>query len=335
MSGMASDGSVGSDRSDPSRESASTPDAAILVEDLRKRYGAVEALAGVSFRVEAGEIFGLLGPNGAGKTTAIGAIAGLVSPDGGTVRVASAPAGSIEARLRLGIAPQEIAVYEDLTARENLAFFGGLYGLHGRSLAERAAAALGLVGLAERARDRVSTYSGGMKRRLNLAAALVHDPSVLLLDEPTVGVDPQSRANLFDAIRALAERGKAVLYTTHYMEEAEKLCRRIAILDRGGVLAQGTLSELMATVRTPSRLRFRVPAGEAERAARALGPGAAERRAGEGGDPAILEVAGGGAEIPARLHALETAGVHASSVEMENATLETLFLELTGKRLRD
>jgi ABC-2 type transport system ATP-binding protein len=310
-------------------------DPAILVDGLRKRYGEVDALAGVSFRVEPGEIFGLLGPNGAGKTTAIGAIAGLIPPDGGSVRVMSFSAGSAEARVRLGIAPQEIALYEDLTALDNLSFFGGLYGLKGRALSERIGAALEIVGLSERARSRVSAFSGGMKRRLNLAAALVHDPSVLLLDEPTAGVDPQSRAHLFDAVRALADRGKTVLYTTHYMEEAEKLCRRIAILDRGRMLAQGTLAELMASVKTPSRLRFRVPASEGDRAAGALGVEPASLRESAGEGETQLEVPGGGAEIPGRLHALEAAGVRVSAVEMENANLETLFLEMTGKRLRD
>jgi ABC-2 type transport system ATP-binding protein len=213
---------------------------------LRKSFGELRAVVGVSFRLEPGRILGLLGPNGAGKTTTVSMLAGLITPDAGEVLVdGHRLAGDADStKRRLGLVPQDLALYEELSARANLRFFGALYGLTGASLDRAVAAALELVGLAERARDRVATYSGGMKRRLNLAAGLLHDPDVLLLDEPTVGVDPQSRNAIFDNIEALKRRGKALLYTTHYMEEAERLADRLVIMDHGRVIADDTLEGL-------------------------------------------------------------------------------------------
>ncbi len=218
---------------------------AIAVRDLRKSYGAITAVDGITFEVARGETFGLLGPNGAGKTTTISMIVGALRPDAGSVVVdgeqdPTRPA----ARLKIGTAPQSLALYADLTGEENLSFFGTLYGLSGSRLRERVAWALEFSGLASRRRQRVSGYSGGMQRRLNLVCGLLHDPPVILLDEPTVGVDPQSRNLIFESIESLGNEGRTILYTTHYMEEAERLCDRVAIMDRGRILALDTVDAL-------------------------------------------------------------------------------------------
>src|SRR5437870_8918915 len=219
---------------------------------LRKRFGDIVAVDGVSIALEAGKILGLLGPNGAGKTTTVAMLAGLTTPDAGDVLIGGRPlAGDTDpAKRRMGLVPQDLALYEELSARDNLRFFGALYGLAGDALERAMTSALELVGLAERARDRVAKYSGGMKRRLNLAAGLLHDPDVLLLDEPTVGVDPQSRNAIFDNLELLKSRGKALLYTTHYMEEVERLADRIVVMDHGRVIAEDTLDGLQSRVAT-------------------------------------------------------------------------------------
>jgi ABC-2 type transport system ATP-binding protein len=213
---------------------------------LGKAFGRVVAVDGVSLNLGPGRLLSLLGPNGAGKTTTVSMLAGLVAPDRGEVLVdGHRLAGDADpAKRRIGLVPQEIALYEELSARDNLRFFGGLYGFRGAGLERAIAAVLELVGLVDRARDRVATYSGGMKRRLNLAAGLLHDPDILLLDEPTVGVDPQSRHAIFENLEALKRRGKAILYTTHYMEEAERLSDRIVVMDHGRVIADDTLAGL-------------------------------------------------------------------------------------------
>ena len=211
----------------------------IEVTDIRKAFGAVQALDGVSFAARRGEVLGLLGPNGAGKSTALAVCTGLLAPDSGAVRIGDAGSPRDRAARRMvGIAPQRIALYDQLTARENLVFLGRIHGIADPS--GRADRLLDAVGLLPRARDRVGTFSGGMQRRLNLAAALVHDPPVLLLDEPTAGVDPQSRGAILDAVRALAAEGHAVIYTTHYMEEAQRICARVAVIDHGRILAVDT-----------------------------------------------------------------------------------------------
>ena len=219
------------------------------VVGLRKRYKDLVAANGVSFALQPGQLLGLLGPNGAGKTTTVSMIAGLVTPDSGRVLVGGEPltGDTHPAKRRIGLVPQDLALYDELTARANLQFFGALYGLAGRTLDERIQNVLTLVGLAERQRDLVKTFSGGMKRRLNLAAGLLHDPDILLLDEPTVGVDPQSRNAIFENIQQLKARGKALLYTTHYMEEAERLADRIVVIDAGTVIANDTLAALTST----------------------------------------------------------------------------------------
>jgi linearmycin/streptolysin S transport system ATP-binding protein len=220
------------------------------IRHLKKTFGDLVAVNDVSFSVKAGELVGLLGPNGAGKTTTVSMITGLVRPDHGEVLIAGTPLGgdTDPKKRRIGLVPQDLALYDELSAFANLRFFGALYNLTGKALESTIGSTLELVGLADRGRDLVKTYSGGMKRRLNLAAGLLHDPDILLLDEPTVGVDPQSRNAIFDNLEMLKARGKALLYTTHYMEEAERLADRIVVIDHGRVVADDTVSGMQALV---------------------------------------------------------------------------------------
>jgi ABC-2 type transport system ATP-binding protein len=238
----------------------------LQARDLWKSYGSKTAVAGVTFEVRAGEILGLLGPNGAGKSTTVAMLCGLTPPDRGTVTLAGNPVGdeANPAKRRIGLVPQDIALYEDLAAIANLELFGALYGVAPSVLRERSAQALELVGLADRAKDKPQTFSGGMKRRLNIACALVHDPDVLLLDEPTVGVDPQSRNAIFDNLETLRARGKALLYTTHYMEEAERLCDRVVIVDHGKVVAADRKEALVGLLPPDKRTRTVVSAASLE-----------------------------------------------------------------------
>src|SRR5262252_4847614 len=224
----------------------------LTVKNLRRSFGPLVAVNDVSFSLADGQILGLLGPNGAGKTTTVSMVAGLLTADRGEVLIAGHRlAGDTDpAKRRIGLVPQDLALYDELTARDNLRFFGALYQLTGRSLDEAIARVLTLVGLEDRARDAVKTFSGGMKRRLNLAAGLLHNPDILLLDEPTVGVDPQSRNAIFENLETLKAEGKALLYTTHYMEEVERLADRIVIIDHGSVVADDTLTGLQSRVAT-------------------------------------------------------------------------------------
>ncbi len=218
----------------------------LQVENLYKRFGTIQAVAGLSFNARQGEILGLLGPNGAGKSTCINMVAGLLHADSGQINVGGLGSPSLPAvRQKIGVAPQALALYEGLTGEENLRFFGKLAGLSGKVLRDRVSWTLEFVLLMDRKDDRLKTYSGGMKRRINLAAALVHDPPLLLLDEPTVGVDPQSRNALFENVLALKSQGRTVIYTTHYMEEAEKLCDRVGIIDHGAFLAFDSVDKLI------------------------------------------------------------------------------------------
>jgi ABC-2 type transport system ATP-binding protein len=216
----------------------------LTVRNLRKSFGSLVAVSDVSFAVEAGQIVGLIGPNGAGKTTTVSMITGLVTPEQGEVFIGGQLLRGDRSPLkrRIGLVPQEVALYDELSARENLVFFGSLYGLGGAALDRAISKVLAVVELADRARDRVSTFSGGMKRRLNLAAGLLHEPDIILLDEPTVGVDPQSRSAIFDNLEELKRQGKALLYTTHYMEEAERLADRVVVIDHGNVVADDTVA---------------------------------------------------------------------------------------------
>ncbi|MHB8646470.1 MAG: ABC transporter ATP-binding protein [Thermomicrobiales bacterium] len=236
----------------------------VEAHDLHKKFGDREAVRGVSLTIKGGEIFGLLGPNGAGKSTTINMLATYLTPTSGSATVAGMPvtAGARVKRI-IGVVPQEIALYDDMTAAENMRFFGEIYGVAGSTLADRITELLMLVGLNDRRDDKVSAYSGGMKRRLNLAVSVIHQPRFLMLDEPTVGVDPQSREALFELTEKLRDDGMAILYTTHYMEEAERLCNRIAIMDEGQIVAQGTLEDLL-TLRTVEPVRVERPHGLAE-----------------------------------------------------------------------
>ena len=307
--------------------------------DLLKSYDGRPAVAGVTLALAPGEIFGLLGPNGAGKTTTVSMLCGLLPPDSGTVLVGGRPiAGDADpAKRQIGLVPQEIALYDELSAVANLRFFGALYGLSGAALETAIGAALDLVGLADRARDAVKTMSGGMKRRLNLAGALLHDPAVLLLDEPTVGVDPQSRNAIFDNLEELRRRGKALLYTTHYMEEAERLCDRIAIVDAGRVIAEGTVRELLKHLPASNRLRIEVE-GASELPLGEIGtlPGVvagAEPHLADGRLTVELsDLSLGTSSVLGWLTALGAVPGHLAS---ERGNLEAVFLHLTGRRLRD
>jgi ABC-2 type transport system ATP-binding protein len=305
---------------------------------LRKHYGTRLAVDGVSFDVAAGECYGLLGPNGAGKTTTISMVTGLLEPDAGEVTVNGAPGGSMRARAALGYVPQDLALYPDLSARENLEFFGRLYGLSGATLSQRIGEALELVGLGDRGGDRIGTYSGGMKRRANMAAGLLHRPRLLVLDEPTVGVDPQSRNAILETVAGL---GIAVLYTTHYMEEAAKLCRRVGIIDDGRLVAEGAPRALVDAHGGPDRIRLSFgEEGVADAGATAelcdacrRIPGIRNACAAEGG--AELTADGGAVLIPDVVKAAEALGVALTGVEVQKPDLEGVFLALTGKELRD
>jgi len=280
----------------------------LTLTDVRKSFGKTVAVDGLSLSVGKGELFGLLGPNGAGKSTSVSLAVGLLSPDAGTITIAGLGNPADPAvRQQIGVAPQAIALYGLLSGEENLRFFGQVYGLSGAALAGRVAWCLDFVGLTDRKDDAVAKYSGGMKRRLNLAAALVHDPQLLLLDEPTVGVDPQSRNKIFENIEALHAEGRTIIYTTHYMEEAVRLCERIAVIDAGRLLALGTVGELLAQYGGPPTL--------------VVNTGGSELRV-QTADPLgeLNRIAG-------------TSTIDA--FQMERPTLEQVFLTLTGRSLRD
>jgi ABC-2 type transport system ATP-binding protein len=307
------------------------------VIDIRKRYGSLTAVDGISLEAGKGEILGLLGPNGAGKTTSISIIAGLLGPDSGEVRIDGQPlAGDTDAAKRkLGLVPQEIALYDELTAGENLDLFGALYDIAARPLRHAIGEALELVGLSDRARQKVKTFSGGMKRRLNLAAALLHDPQVLLLDEPTAGVDPQSRNAIFDNLAALRGRGKTILYTTHYMEEAERLCDRLVVIDHGKVMAAGTLRDLYALLPAANLLAIELERPEAPLPLEELRALAGVRSLERSNGALKVGVSDLSLGTPAVLEWLTAHGHVCRHLASERATLETVFLTLTGRSLRD
>ena len=308
----------------------------IEVDGLRKEYGDLVAVDGVSFTAEGGAIFGLLGPNGAGKSTTIGCISGLLEPTAGRIRVMGFDVLSEgpKARASLGVVPQELALYEDLSAVENLVYWGSAYGLKGPALKKRAREVLELTGLLDRSKEPVKRFSGGMKRRLNFACGIVHEPEVLLLDEPTVGVDPQSRVRLLDLVRAQAAAGTCVLYTTHYMEEAEALCDRLAIIDHGKVIAIGTLTELRAMMGERDVLRltgsFRPDA--ATDALRSVEEVEVLQVDEEG---MLLTMAGASRKLPALFAALTEAGAVVRETTLTEPSLESLFIKMTGRELRE
>jgi len=325
-------------------------DPILTAHDLRKSFGDNEAVKGISFTILPGEIFSLLGPNGAGKSTTINMLSCLIEPTGGAAEIAghSILTDSLGVRRAIGVVPQEIALYDSLTARQNLEFWGRLYDMSGKELTARIDEVLETVGLSDRAKDKIKTYSGGMKRRINIAAGLLHKPQLLFMDEPTVGIDPQSRRRILDMVRELRDRGMTVLYTTHYMEEAEELSDRIGIIDKGELIALGTLDELTKVV------------GEQETLSLYLAEGAAlAMAAADGEDPAdsgqvtlfaglpgvigaaavdsriIVNVADAGAALPGVVGRANEAGLQLRSVDIQEPNLEAVFLHLTGRGLRD
>ncbi len=301
--------------------------------DLRKHFGSLTAVDGVSFQVEQGQMLGLLGPNGAGKTTTVSMITGLLPPDSGQVLIGGKPlTGDADpAKQNIGIVPQELALYDELSAEENLELFGSLYGLTRNALAQAMERTLNLVQLADRRKDRVHTYSGGMKRRLNLAAALLHDPRILLLDEPTVGVDPQSRNAIFDNLEELKRQGKAIVYTTHYMEEVERMCDRVVIIDHGKVIAEDTCEGLYRMLPGANVLQLQL---EKEILPQGLRSVAGVEWCEQDG----LMLRAGLSDLNASgavLAWLTANGCRFQHLMCERANLETVFLTLTGRSLRD
>jgi ABC-2 type transport system ATP-binding protein len=311
----------------------------LQVDSISKSYGTLRAVTELSFDVQAGEAFGLLGPNGAGKSTTMMMICGLLAPDAGRIVIDGQPLNrhAPASRRRMGVVSQELAVYPDLTGRENLAFFAGLYQVDRAARRARVADALEQVGLASRADDLVETYSGGMKRRLNFAAAVLHQPSLLILDEPTVGVDPQSRAHLLDCIRLLQTAGTAVIYASHYMEEVQNLCSRAAIVDRGRLVTCDTMRELLSQI--PLQVEVSVDRDALPRQFDA-GPGVTMETS---GDITLLRVTATpdaprtdlNARVTRLLNQLSAQAVHVRSIRTLESNLERLFLQLTGHTLRD
>src|SRR6202050_1843419 len=309
----------------------------LKVRGLRKCFGDRVAVDDVSFSIDLGEIYGLLGPNGAGKTTSISMIAGILARDAGeiTINGIDIDAGP-EARALIGIVPQAITLYLDLTARENLDFWGRMYDLSGAPLHDAIEGALEAVGLPPRADEIVGNYSGGMQRRLNLACGILHRPKVLILDEPTVGVDPQSRSAIFDLVERRRDAGTAILYTTHYMEEAERLCARIGIIDSGRLIAEGSRDELVASLGHDARIEIGLGRGDsAERAERIVGALEGVRSANVENGHLHVVADDGARRLPAMLTALLEAGAGAQRVHGGGADLQEGFPRMTGRALRD
>lgn len=307
------------------------------VRNLVKRFGQKEAVRGLSFAVQKGETFGLLGPNGAGKSTTIAMICGLLTPTEGEIRVGGIDVRTdpMQVKRLMGVVPQDIALYPTLSARENLTFWGQMYGLFGAELAKRVDEALAIVSLTDRQKERIETYSGGMKRRINIAASLLHRPQLLIMDEPTVGIDPQSRNNILETVKRLnAEFGMTVVYTSHYMEEVEYLCERVGIIDHGKLIALGSLDEVRRMAGSASTIRLKVanPDGQVAAALAAV-PGVSQVRVEEG---ALVALAAEASEALApMLAALAAAGRRVLGVEVQEPNLESVFLHLTGRALRD
>jgi ABC-2 type transport system ATP-binding protein len=308
----------------------------LIAQNLKKSYGEIEAVKSVSLQIARGEIFGLLGPNGAGKTTTISMLTGLLKPDAGQITVDGLDLGAHtnKVKAKLGLVPQELALYPTLSARQNLVFFGRIYGLKGKDLSQRVDEVLKMIGLAKRADEAIKNYSGGMKRRVNIGAGLLHKPDVLFLDEPTVGVDPQSRNAIFESVEALNRAGMSVIYTTHYMEEAQRLCHRVAIIDEGELIALDTPTALIRSLGggivilgisegAPEGLTGRIAQSQAVKsAARSDGQIKLETQRLQEGLMAALDITN---QLDVRI----------TSLEILEPNLESVFLNLTGKKLRE
>lgn len=310
----------------------------LTTKELKKRFGTIEAVKGVSFSVLPGEIFSLLGPNGAGKTTIISMLSCLLVPSEGDAWVAghSIRSNAMAVKHLIGIVPQDLALYEALTARQNLHFWGQMYGLGGKELKRRADQALERVSLSDRQNDRVSSFSGGMKRRLNIAVGLLHSPRLVFMDEPTVGIDPQSRRSILETVKELRAQGMTVIYTTHYMEEAEELSNRVGIIDHGRLIALGTQKELTRLVGEQVTLRLHLAD---DRPAEPLAPLFKEVNGvilSSGIDSQlVLSVVDAGQVLPGVVLAAHEAGVPVRSIDIDEPNLESVFLHLTGRALRD
>ena len=309
---------------------------AISVKNLSKSYGETKAVNDISFSVETGQVFALLGPNGAGKTTTITMLSTLLQPDTGEITIMghNLNNAAAKAKAQLGVIPQEIALYEDLSAAENLMFWGKMYGLRGKSLKSRVEEVLEMIGLTERKNDRIGKYSGGMKRRVNIGVALLHNPKVLYMDEPTVGIDPQSRRHILDNIKSLNQAGMTVLYTTHYMEEAEELADQIAIMDQGKIIAQGSKAELVKTIGEYERLTIQIDSPNET----VLGtwkklPGV-QKISGENGSLHVI-VDDSNLILPRLFETAAEKKTRITAVDIQEPNLEAVFLHLTGKALRD
>ncbi|MCL7452516.1 MAG: ATP-binding cassette domain-containing protein [Anaerolineae bacterium] len=315
----------------------------LISQDLKKSFGEIEAVKGISLQVARGEVFGLLGPNGAGKTTTISMLTGLLEPSGGQITVDGLDLKSHtnEVKAKMGLVPQEMALYMSLSARQNLMFFGRIYGLKGKELRQRVDEVLEMTGLTDRADDPVGDYSGGMKRRVNIGAGLLHKPQLLFLDEPTVGVDPQSRNAIFESVEALNRAGMSVIYTTHYMEEAQRLCQRVAIVDEGRIIAQDTPTALIRSLGGGVVLlgvSASAPEDLAERIAQVPAVKSATRSdtypAGSTGGQLKIETQRLQEALMQTLDITNQLDVRITSLEILEPNLESVFLHLTGKKLR-
>jgi ABC-2 type transport system ATP-binding protein len=317
---------------------------AIEVQDLHKSFGDIHAVQGVTFDVQVGEIYSLLGPNGAGKSTTISMLACLLQPNQGNAFVMghSVLHQPLDVKASIGVVPQEIALYEDISARENLTFWGKMYGLRGSDLAERVDDVLNVIGLTNRQKGRVSKFSGGMKRRLNIGIALLNKPDVIIMDEPTVGIDPQSRRNILDNIKELNRQGMTVLYTTHYMEEAQELSHHIAIMDQGQIIASGTHDELVKVVGELDRINLTLSV-ESENLLDLWRRTEGVHQVSKAADPDdeiidghfTLLVDDSNLVLPHLLESAVGVGVRVNSIEIQEPNLEAVFLHLTGRALRD
>jgi len=309
---------------------------AIRVQNLDKSFDEVHAVDDVSFEIHQGEIFSLLGPNGAGKTTTIGMISGLLRPDAGQAWLMghSILENPKKAKAILGIVPQEIALYDDISARANLNFWGKMYGLRGQALSERVAAVLKIIGLEDRQNSTVSKFSGGMQRRLNVGIALLHEPQVIIMDEPTVGIDPQSRRKILDSVKQLSHQKVTILYTTHYMEEAQELSDRIAIMDNGKIIAMGTHQELINIVGELDRITLTInnETTKVIKAWKALD--GVMKITPEDGTIHLL-VKDSNQVLPHLFEAANQSNVRITTVDIQEPNLEAVFLHLTGRALRD
>ena len=308
------------------------------VQNLAKNYGDFQAVKGISFNIKEGEIFSLLGPNGAGKTTTISMLSTLYAPTSGDATIAghSVTKDPMAVRNAIGVVPQDLALYEDLTARENLTFWGQMYGLSGTALKNRVEEVLGQIGLVDKAKDRVKTYSGGMKRRVNIGVGLLHKPKLLFMDEPTVGIDPQSRRAILDTVKDLNKQGMTVLYTTHYMEEAEELSNRVGIIDHGELIAIGTQKELTQQVGETETLVLHISENEDPQALVNSLKGIKEVLEANVVNHEISVITPSAKDVLAQVVTkANERGIKINSIDIREPNLEAVFLHLTGRALRD